>query len=113
MKASAVGGHTMTGRATSASTVVNGHKPTVFAAFLHFDLSFMIWVLLGALGVSISEGLGLNPAQKGLMVAIPIPRRSRRGPDNEPGNPDARSARRPRNPIAIMLSTKDQVNAAA
>jgi NNP family nitrate/nitrite transporter-like MFS transporter len=49
-----------------------GHKPTVFAAFLHFDLSFMIWVLLGALGVSISESLGLGAAQKGLMVAIPI-----------------------------------------
>jgi NNP family nitrate/nitrite transporter-like MFS transporter len=44
----------------------------VFAAFLHFDLSFMIWVLLGALGVSISETLGLSPAQKGLMVAVPI-----------------------------------------
>jgi NNP family nitrate/nitrite transporter-like MFS transporter len=65
-------GHTLTGRPSSAPTTVNGHKPTVFAAFLHFDLSFMIWVLLGALGVSISEGLGLNPAQKGLMVAIPI-----------------------------------------
>jgi len=49
-----------------------GHKPTVFAAFLHFDLSFMIWVLLGALGVSISESLGLSAAQKGLLVAIPI-----------------------------------------
>jgi MFS transporter, NNP family, nitrate/nitrite transporter len=49
-----------------------GHKPTVFAAFLHFDLSFMIWVLLGALGVSISETLGLSAAEKGLMVAIPI-----------------------------------------
>ena len=41
---------------------LTGHKPTVFAAFLHFDLSFMIWVLLGALGVSISESLGLQPA---------------------------------------------------
>ena len=49
-----------------------GHRPTVLAAFLHFDLSFMIWVLLGALGVSIAEGLGLNAAQKGLMVAIPL-----------------------------------------
>ncbi len=49
-----------------------GHKPTVFAAFLHFDLCFMIWVLLGALGVSIGESLGLNAAQKGLMVAIPL-----------------------------------------
>jgi len=54
------------------ATQVYGHKPTVFAAFLHFDLSFMIWVLLGALGVSISENLGLSAAQKGLMVAVPI-----------------------------------------
>ena len=55
-----------------APTTSYGHRPTVFAAFLHFDLSFMIWVLLGALGVSISETLGLSPAQKGLMVAVPI-----------------------------------------
>jgi MFS transporter, NNP family, nitrate/nitrite transporter len=53
-------------------TQAHGHRPTVFAAFLHFDLSFMIWVLLGALGVSISESLGLSAAQKGLMVAVPI-----------------------------------------
>ena len=53
-------------------TTAHGHKPTVVAAFLHFDLSFMIWVLLGALGVSISESLGLSAAQKGLMVATPI-----------------------------------------
>jgi NNP family nitrate/nitrite transporter-like MFS transporter len=64
--------HTSPGRPTAQPVAVNGHKPTVFAAFLHFDLSFMIWVLLGALGVSISETLGLDSAQKGLMVAIPI-----------------------------------------
>jgi NNP family nitrate/nitrite transporter-like MFS transporter len=64
---------TPTARARAADAAPTyGHKPTVFAAFLHFDLSFMIWVLLGALGVSISETLGLNAAQKGLMVAIPI-----------------------------------------
>ena len=57
---------------TDASPATYGHKPTVFAAFLHFDLCFMIWVLLGALGVSISESLGLSAAQKGLMVAVPI-----------------------------------------
>ena len=63
---------TSSARSASQPAPLNGHKPTVFAAFLHFDLSFMIWVLLGALGVSISEGLGLSAAQKGLMVAIPI-----------------------------------------
>ncbi|KAB8142262.1 NarK/NasA family nitrate transporter [Chloroflexia bacterium SDU3-3] len=48
-----------------------GHLPTLIASFLHFDLCFMLWVLLGALGVFISQDLGLSPAQKGLMVAIP------------------------------------------
>jgi NNP family nitrate/nitrite transporter-like MFS transporter len=57
---------------TADGSPTYGHKPTVFAAFLHFDLSFMIWVLLGALGVSISESLGLSAGQKGLMVAVPI-----------------------------------------
>ena len=60
------------GERSAAATAAHGHKPTVVAAFLHFDLSFMIWVLLGALGVSISESLGLSAAQKGLMVATPI-----------------------------------------
>ncbi|HTI66271.1 MAG TPA: nitrate/nitrite transporter [Caulobacteraceae bacterium] len=49
-----------------------GHTPTLFAAFLYFDLSFMVWVLLGPLGVAIAKDLGLSPAQKGLMVAVPL-----------------------------------------
>jgi MFS transporter, NNP family, nitrate/nitrite transporter len=49
-----------------------GHLPTLFAAFLYFDLSFMVWVLLGPLGVQISKDLGLSPAEKGLMVATPV-----------------------------------------
>ena len=49
-----------------------GHLPTLFAAFLYFDLSFMTWVLLGPLGVAIARDLGLNAGQKGLMVATPV-----------------------------------------
>ncbi|HEX6288054.1 MAG TPA: MFS transporter [Herpetosiphonaceae bacterium] len=49
-----------------------GHLPTLIASFLHFDLSFMLWVLLGALGISIAESLALSPAEKGIIVAIPI-----------------------------------------
>ena len=49
-----------------------GHRPTLFAAFLYFDLSFMVWVILGPLGVQIASDLGLSPAQKGLMVATPV-----------------------------------------
>jgi MFS transporter, NNP family, nitrate/nitrite transporter len=49
-----------------------GHAPTLFAAFFYFDISFMVWVLLGPLGVQIAAELHLNAAQKGLMVAVPI-----------------------------------------
>ena len=49
-----------------------GHRPTLFAAFLYFDLAFMVWVILGPLGVQIAHDLNLTPAQKGLMVATPV-----------------------------------------
>lgn len=49
-----------------------GHWPTLIASFLHFDLSFMLWVMLGALGIHIAESVGLSPAEKGLLVAVPI-----------------------------------------
>ncbi|QDK34957.1 nitrate/nitrite transporter [Sphingomonas sp. IC081] len=48
-----------------------GHTPTLIAAFLYFDLAFMVWVLLGPLAPEISKTLGLTPAEKGLMVAVP------------------------------------------
>jgi NNP family nitrate/nitrite transporter-like MFS transporter len=48
-----------------------GHKPTLIAAFLYFDLAFMVWVLLGPLGPDIAKALSLTPAEKGLMVATP------------------------------------------
>jgi NNP family nitrate/nitrite transporter-like MFS transporter len=49
-----------------------GHWPTLACAFLYFDISFMVWVILGALANAIVPELGLNDAQKGLMVAIPL-----------------------------------------
>ena len=48
-----------------------GHRPTLIAAFLYFDLAFMVWVLLGPLAPIISKELGLSSAEKGLMVAVP------------------------------------------
>jgi NNP family nitrate/nitrite transporter-like MFS transporter len=56
----------------SRSFLKAGHAPTLFSAFLYFDLSFMVWVLLGPLGVAIAKDFHLDPAQKGLMVAIPV-----------------------------------------
>ncbi len=55
-----------------ASFLKAGHTPTLFAAFLYFDLSFMVWVLLGPLAVQIAQDLNLTAAQKGLMVATPV-----------------------------------------
>jgi NNP family nitrate/nitrite transporter-like MFS transporter len=49
-----------------------GHKPTLFSSFLYFDLSFMVWVLLGPLAVQMATDLQLTASQKGLMVATPV-----------------------------------------
>ena len=49
----------------------SGHRPTLLAAFLYFDVAFMCWVMLGPLAPVISKELGLDAAQKGLMVAVP------------------------------------------
>ena len=50
----------------------SGHTPTLIAAFLYFDVSFMVWVMLGPLGVQIAHALSLDAGQKGLMVATPV-----------------------------------------
>ena len=49
-----------------------GHGPTLFAAFLYFSFSCCIWVLNGAMAPFISETFHLSPAQKGLMLSVPI-----------------------------------------
>lgn len=50
----------------------SGNGRVLFSAFLYFDVSFMVWVLLGALGTFIAEELGLSAAEKGLITAIPL-----------------------------------------
>ena len=54
------------------SFLKSGHSPTLFAAFLYFSFSCCIWVLNGAMAPFISETYNLSPAQKGLMLSIPI-----------------------------------------
>jgi NNP family nitrate/nitrite transporter-like MFS transporter len=50
----------------------SGHWPSLAGAWLHFEVSFMTWLLIGSLGVSISEEFGLSSTQKGLLVACPL-----------------------------------------
>jgi NNP family nitrate/nitrite transporter-like MFS transporter len=51
-----------------------GHTPSLACAFLYFDISFMVWVLLGALANSIAPdpAFNLNDAQRGFMLAVPL-----------------------------------------
>ncbi|WP_134682724.1 nitrate/nitrite transporter [Brevibacillus migulae] len=49
-----------------------GHWPTLLGSLLYFDVSFMLWVMLGATSVFITQEIPMTPSQKGLMVAIPI-----------------------------------------
>ncbi len=58
--------------ASFKSFLKTGHAPTLFAAFLYFSFSCGIWVLNGAMAPFISETYQLTPAQKGLMLSIPI-----------------------------------------
>lgn len=49
-----------------------GHWPTLLAAFLYFDVSFMVWVVLGPLSLYLTQDLGLTLEEKFGIVAIPI-----------------------------------------
>lgn len=50
----------------------SGHWPTLLGAWLHFEVSFMVWLLIGAMGITISEEFSLSATQKGLLVGIPL-----------------------------------------
>lgn len=50
----------------------SGHKPSLFGAFLYFDFSFMVWVLIGPLSVLIASDYDMTAAQKANLVALPI-----------------------------------------
>jgi NNP family nitrate/nitrite transporter-like MFS transporter len=57
---------------TASGFLRAGHWPTLLAAFLYFDISFMVWVILGPLAPFIGESLHLTATQKGLLVATPL-----------------------------------------
>ncbi|MGQ0685344.1 nitrate/nitrite transporter [Bradyrhizobium sp.] len=49
-----------------------GHWPTLLAAFLYFDISFMAWVALGPLMIYIARDMNLAVDEKFTLVAIPV-----------------------------------------
>lgn len=54
-----------------------GHWPTLFAAFLYFDFSFMMWTMLGPLASEIGESLSsrgftMSDDQTATLLAVPV-----------------------------------------
>jgi NNP family nitrate/nitrite transporter-like MFS transporter len=49
-----------------------GHAPTLAASFLYFDVSFMIWVILGPLAPFLTRDLKLTATETGVLTAIPL-----------------------------------------
>jgi NNP family nitrate/nitrite transporter-like MFS transporter len=49
-----------------------GHPATLISSLLYLTTHFMIWVLVGILGVFIANDFGLSASQQGAMVALPI-----------------------------------------
>ncbi len=54
-----------------------GHAPTLFMAFLYFDMSFMVWTMLGPLSTEISEALAftghiMTASEKATLLSLPI-----------------------------------------
>jgi NNP family nitrate/nitrite transporter-like MFS transporter len=65
----------MTNRSLSGTddpSQVRKRRSTLIACFVHFDFSFMLWVLLGSLGIPLAEAAHLSAWQKGLVVATPL-----------------------------------------
>ena len=55
-----------------AAAEPEGHTPTLIACFLHFDVCFMLWVLIGALGPFVFDGTHVQAGLKGLLIGVPI-----------------------------------------
>ncbi|MBW7459880.1 MFS transporter, partial [Paenibacillus sepulcri] len=54
------------------SFLKSGHSPTLLSSFLYFDVSFMVWVLLGPLVVVIMSDYPMDASQKANLVALPV-----------------------------------------
>ena len=56
----------------STSFWVSGRRAILLGALLYTEVSFMVWVLIGVLGVHIARDLGLTSGQMALLAAIPV-----------------------------------------
>ena len=54
------------------SFLKSGHTPTLVSALLYFDISFMVWVILGPLAPFLRQQFGMSATAQGLLVAVPL-----------------------------------------
>src|SRR5580765_7236965 len=57
---------------TKTSFLKSGHTPTLVSALLYFDVSFMVWVILGPLAPFLRQQFGMSSTAQGLLVAVPL-----------------------------------------
>ncbi|MGH7181028.1 MAG: MFS transporter [Nitrospiraceae bacterium] len=49
-----------------------GHWPSVIGSWLHLTVSFMVWLLMGALSLTFAQDLHLSQTDTALMVSLPL-----------------------------------------
>ena len=50
----------------------SGHWPSLAGAWLHLTVSFMVWLLIGAMSISLAQDLQLSDQQVAWLVALPL-----------------------------------------
>ncbi len=50
----------------------SGHWPSLAGAWLHLTVSFMVWLLIGAMSISLAHDLQLSDQQVAWLVALPL-----------------------------------------
>src|SRR6187551_2204317 len=59
-------------RMTILQTLRSGHWPSLAGAWLHLTVSFMVWLLIGAMSISLAQELQLSDAEIAWLVALPL-----------------------------------------
>ena len=52
--------------------LTRGHWPSVIGAWLHLTVSFMVWLLMGALSLTLAQDLHLSQTGTALVLSLPL-----------------------------------------
>lgn len=89
----------------------SGHAPSLFSAFLHFDISFMVWVILGAIMPFIMTDPSLTGANLQVTPTAAVERAGQytliiKGPQTVRENPNLK-ADQPKNVYNLLIKPGD------